>query len=176
MESIELLKKAIEYQKKGLCCNNTHYLERDGIFLKSLLHTIQAAINCKTVVATKWLYTLGEIEADIKNELKHPDRNLTPKQLIKETGKYIHKSTEPVFSGESNIKELTPEEIILKMGWTYDSDPGRHELWETLIKPAMEEYAQMEVKEKVNKFIEFCADNYSLEIPTRIVDDFKTTS
>lgn len=44
----------------------------------------------------------------------------------------------------------SPEEIILGMGWTYDSDPSRFQLWEQLIKPAMIKYhhQQKEVKTK----------------------------
>lgn len=40
---------------------------------------------------------------------------------------------------------MTEEQIILKMGWTYDSDPSRFQLWEQLIKPAMQECAKKEV-------------------------------
>ena len=36
----------------------------------------------------------------------------------------------------------TPEEILKEMNWTYDSDPGRHELFTKLIKPAMDKYAE----------------------------------
>jgi len=36
---------------------------------------------------------------------------------------------------------MTPEEVILEMNWTFDSDPGRFQLWEQLIKPAMIRYA-----------------------------------
>ncbi|MFM2203715.1 MAG: hypothetical protein RLZZ605_679 [Bacteroidota bacterium] len=34
----------------------------------------------------------------------------------------------------------SPEEIILEMNWSYDSDPARFQMWEQLIKPAMLNY------------------------------------
>lgn len=36
----------------------------------------------------------------------------------------------------------TPEQIMLELNWTYDSDPARFQLFNELIKPAMELYAQ----------------------------------
>jgi hypothetical protein len=36
----------------------------------------------------------------------------------------------------------TPEEIMKEMHWTYDADPGRYSLFISLIKPAMEKYAE----------------------------------
>ena len=38
---------------------------------------------------------------------------------------------------------MTPEEVILEMNWTFDSDPGRFQLWEQLIKPAMIRFASL---------------------------------
>lgn len=41
----------------------------------------------------------------------------------------------------------TPEDIIKEMNWTYDSDPARFGMWESLIKPAMIKYGDAVVKE-----------------------------
>jgi hypothetical protein len=44
----------------------------------------------------------------------------------------------------------TPEDVILEMNWTFDSDPGRFQLWEQLIKPAMIRYASLQTPSNVN--------------------------
>ncbi len=56
---------------------------------------------------------------------------------------------------------MTPEEIILEMNWTFDSDPGRFQLWEQLIKPAMIRFASLNRQGwtgKVKEVLEECRD------------------
>lgn len=69
----------------------------------------------------------------------------------------------------------TAEEIILEMGWTYDSDPARFQLWNELIKPAMEEYAQEVSKEQrraeLLKYTQWL-ETWVLSSPTDLVDEY----
>ena len=84
----------------------------------------------------------------------------------------------------------TPEEIMKEMHWTYDADPGRYSLFISLIKPAMENYAEQfkilnkhEVSKRKglrgrNLLLAFAGWLYKVdgvsEVPiyTQIVDDY----
>lgn len=64
-------------------------------------------------------------------------------------------------------KELTPEEQFLKDKIHEDADLGvlDWDTWAELIK----EYSELHLK----SFLEFCSDNYNIDIPDRVIQNFK---
>ena len=52
------------------------------------------------------------------------------------------------------------EDICKELHWTYDSDPGRYQLFEGLIKPAIKQ-AQLDAIEET---VKLCAENAEADI------------